>query len=116
MHEYVHGIEGIANEAKLAIEKGDIQLLGKAMKDSQTLFDRCALPNCVDQLTSPKLHAIMNDSFIQEETLACKGVGSQGDGSAQLLCRNSEQQQKVGSRSHLLLSSSFFSLLFCRRC
>lgn len=95
MHEYVHGIEKIAKIAKEAIEIGDVPLLANCMNDSQTLFDRCAMPNCLSELTSPKLHKIMNDSFVRSESLAVKGVGSQGDGSAQVLCANAVQQTKV---------------------
>lgn len=95
MHEYVHGIEEIAKNAKQAIEEGDISLLARSMNEAQTLFDRCAAPNCPDQLTSPALHRIMNDEFVRRESLAVKGVGSQGDGSAQILCESKAQQKKV---------------------
>jgi galactokinase len=95
MHEYVNGNEEIAKNAKLAIENGEIHLLGKFMHDAQVLFDRCALPNCPSELTAPKLHEIMNDPFVLKESLAVKGVGSQGDGSAQILCENETQQTKV---------------------
>ena len=95
MHEYVHGIEVIAKRAKEAIETGNIRDLAQTMKEAQILFDRCAMPNCPSELTSPKLHQIMNDTFIQQESMAVKGVGSQGDGSAQILCENVQQQKRV---------------------
>lgn len=95
MHEYVHGIEGIAKRAKEAIESGDVTSLAQSMTDAQTLFDRCAMPNCLSELTAPKLHTIMNDPWLRQESLAVKGVGSQGDGSAQILVTSSEQQEKV---------------------
>lgn len=102
MHEYVHEIEIIAKKARDAIEFGEIQILAQAMKDAQKLFDHCAMPNCPSELAAPKLHQIMRDPFLQRESLAIKGVGSQGDGSAQILCENTEQQKKVCQFMHQL--------------
>jgi galactokinase len=113
MHEYVHGIEKIAKTAKDAIETGDVSLLAQCMNDSQILFDRCAMPNCKSELTSPKLHQIMNDLFVRNESLAIKGVGSQGDGSAQILCENAAQQNKVSFvTSRVCIDVLFANLLF----
>jgi galactokinase len=97
MHEYAHDIERIALTTKQAIESGDITTVAKGMKDAQASFDRCAMPNCPSQLTSPKLHSLMSDDYLHNSVgiLAIKGIGSQGDGSAQLLCTDANQQQQV---------------------
>ena len=65
------------------------------MNVAQILFDRCAMPNCPSQLTSPKLHSILNNDSMKSICLAMKGVGSQGDGSVQILCADEAAQEKV---------------------
>jgi galactokinase len=104
MLKYVNGIEAIAKDAKHAIEEGEITVLAEAMNSAQRLFDDCALPNCPSELTSPKLHSLITDSWLKDNSLAIKGVGSQGDGSAQILCSSSEQQALVS------LSILFFEI------
>jgi galactokinase len=95
MHQYVHDISLIAKDADAAIESGDIIKLASSMNAAQTSFDRNAMPNCPSQLTSPLLHSLMQDSTINMLSLAVKGVGSQGDGSAQMLCKSAEDQSKL---------------------
>ena len=41
--------------------------------------------------------------FIRSLSLAAKGVGSQGDGTIQVLCRGPEEQQKVGFIKHFII-------------
>ena len=74
---------------------GDNRLLGELMNQSQQLFDNCAIPNCLSQLQSPKLHDVMSNENIKSLCYGIKGVGSQGDGSVQLLCENEEKQLHV---------------------
>lgn len=69
--------------------------LATCIKQAQSLFDECAIPNCPSQLTAPKLHSIISNLDIQSNSLAVKGVGSQGDGSVQILCEGPSQQSKV---------------------
>lgn len=95
MHEYVREMAMTSAKARLSIETGDINGLAEAMNTAQTCFDRCAMPNCPSELTSPKLHQLMADTRLREMSLAIKGVGSQGDGSVQLLCRNKEDQELI---------------------
>jgi galactokinase len=98
MHEYVQLIaQKIAPKACQAIEMGDAPLLGLIMTEAQAIFDRCAMPNCPSQLTSPLLHQVMTDQQLLNigGVLAVKGVGSQGDGTAQILCANEETQAIV---------------------
>ena len=95
MHKYVDEIVGISNRAVDAIEKGDVNTLAEAMHAAQQQFDTCCLPNCPSQLTAPVLHSLIDDHFLRSICLAVKGVGSQGDGSAQVLCVDAVQQQQV---------------------
>ncbi|GIL46215.1 hypothetical protein Vafri_3252 [Volvox africanus] len=74
---------------------GDVSRLGRLMVEAQQLFDQLAGPLCPEQLTAPILHKVLSYPAIQELVWGGKGVGSQGDGTAQLLCRGSEEQAKV---------------------
>lgn len=88
--------QSITDKALDAMEKGDIESLGKLLRYAQEEFDKIAMPLCPEQLTSPKLHALLNYlDGIEGLVHGCKGVGSQGDGSAQVLCRDEVSQRKV---------------------
>eukprot|EP01063_Lacrimia_lanifica_P008905 TRINITY_DN15973_c0_g1_i1.p1 TRINITY_DN15973_c0_g1~~TRINITY_DN15973_c0_g1_i1.p1 ORF type:complete len:668 (+),score=184.58 TRINITY_DN15973_c0_g1_i1:203-2206(+) len=69
--------------------------LGALLTESQRLFDLYATPLCPSQLTAPVLHRCLSYPAIQPYILGGKGVGSQGDGTAQLLCRDSAAQRIV---------------------
>jgi len=85
----------IVEDAINAIEKGDAAELGARMNKAQELFDKYMQPACPDELTAPKLHTVLNFPAIQPYIFGGKGVGSQGDGTAQLLAKNKTAQQKV---------------------
>lgn len=71
-----------------ALEAGDAQQLGALMVGAQALFDEFAQPACPEELTSPVLHELLNWSAIQPYVWGGKGVGSQGDGTAQFVARS----------------------------
>ena len=75
--------------------EGNAEALGQLMTDAQRLFDEAVAPMCPEELTSPKLHAVLADPVIKEWTYGGKGVGSQGDGSIQFLAKDAECQQQV---------------------
>ena len=85
----------ITQEAVDALLKGDAGQLGVLMKRAQSEFDRCLIPACPSQLTAPVLHEILNYQSIQPYILGGKGVGSQGDGTAQFIVKDEESQHKV---------------------
>lgn len=95
MHEYINDNVSIAHKAVAAIESGDLEALAQSISEAQNLFDRCATPNCTSQLTSPRLHEVMRDERLRDCCLAAKGVGSQGDGSIQVLCQSELMQQQA---------------------
>ena len=78
-----------------ALEQGDAQLLGRLMKQAQAEFDRYLIPACPSQLTAPILHKILHYEPIQPYIWGGKGVGSQGDGTAQFVVKDRESQQRV---------------------
>lgn len=85
----------ITQEAVDALQKGDAQQIGILMKKAQTQFDKHLIPACPEQLTAPILHQILNYEPIQPYILGGKGVGSQGDGTAQFIVKDEESQQKI---------------------
>lgn len=50
---------------------------------------------CPAELSSPKLHSLLNNPKLRMLTHGMKGVGSQGDGSIQLLCKGKDEQLEV---------------------
>jgi galactokinase len=87
----------ITKDAADALEQGDSDRLGILMKQAQADFDRHLTPACPQQLTAPVLHQLLNYEPIQPYILGGKGVGSQGDGTAQFIVKNElHQQQLIG--------------------
>lgn len=82
----IHNREILA-KAKEAVERGDPQLLGALMDDAQRIFDG-SLMAISEQLKSPKLHEVLADDAIAKWIFGGKGVGSQGDGCVQFVCRS----------------------------
>jgi UTP-glucose-1-phosphate uridylyltransferase/mevalonate kinase len=81
--------------AAAAVRKGDAAVLGRLMTEAQAEFDQYLQPACPSQLTSPVLHKLLKYAPIQEHILGGKGVGSQGDGTAQFLVKDTQAQEKV---------------------
>jgi len=63
--------------------------------EAQQQFDAHLQPACPSQLTAPVLHEVLNYKPLAEHIYGGKGVGSQGDGTAQFIVRDEESQKKV---------------------
>ena len=85
----------ITQAAHQALRDGDAEAVGKLMNRAQTEFDKHLIPACPSQLTAPVLHKVLNYEPIQPYIWGGKGVGSQGDGSAQFIVKDAESQQRV---------------------
>jgi len=85
----------VVYEAVDAIQKGDAERLGALMTRAQRGFDTYLKPVCPSQLTAPVLHKVLQYGPIQKYLYGGKGVGSQGDGSAQLLARDEESRNEM---------------------
>ncbi len=85
----------IVLEAIHYIEEGNVQMLGEMMNKAQENFDKNVAIACPEELFAPVLHKVLNDSFIIENSYGRKGVGSQGDGTVQVLAKDEESQQKI---------------------
>jgi galactokinase len=83
--------------ARDAVEKGDPRALGALMREAQDLFDRRIAPAC-PELAAPKLHEVLAHPAVAELAWGGKGVGSQGDGCAQLVCRGPAEREALARR------------------
>jgi UTP-glucose-1-phosphate uridylyltransferase/mevalonate kinase len=86
---------GITAEAAEAMRRGDAARIGELMKQAQEHFDRYCLPACPSQLTAPVLHRVLAHPALRPHVLGGKGVGSQGDGSAQFIVGDAAAQDRV---------------------
>jgi galactokinase len=77
--------------AKRALSSNNAKLLGQTFTEYQRAFDLHLVPLCESELTAPKLHAILADPKVKIYSYGGKGVGSQGDGSAQFVARDAFQ-------------------------
>ena len=77
----------IVSAARAAIEAGDAAALGALMREAQAVFDEHLMPVC-EELRSPRLHRVLADPRVDEWAYGGKGVGSQGDGCVQFICRS----------------------------
>ena len=85
-------------EAMRAMATGDACKLGALMCEFQREFDRCAMPMCPSQLRAPKLHTVLACEALQPLIWGGKGIGSQGDGTVQLLCKSESTMYEVISK------------------
>jgi UTP-glucose-1-phosphate uridylyltransferase len=87
----------ITMEARAAIEEGDARRVGELMTRAQIEFDRHLQPACPSQLTAPVLHRVLTHHAVQPYIYGGKGVGSQGDGTAQFVARDEASQTALVS-------------------
>jgi UTP-glucose-1-phosphate uridylyltransferase len=85
----------IVNQAVETLVDSDGEELGSLMNEAQDFFDRYATPACPEELESPVLHKILRYKPLEPHIWGGKGIGSQGDGTAQLVARSESDQQAV---------------------
>jgi galactokinase len=85
----------IVGEAVGALEAGDAEQLGALMRQAQAFFDLLAVPACSGELAAPVLHRVLDYEPLRPHIWGGKGVGSQGDGTAQFVARSREDQRAV---------------------
>ena len=77
------------------IENGEVEKFGKLMIKAQESFDQYVAIACKEELTAPVLHKVLNNPYIIDLSYGRKGVGSQGDGTVQVLAKDYQSQQKL---------------------
>jgi len=85
----------ISHQAIQALQASNTERLGSLMIEAQNFFDRYATPACPEELTAPVLHRLLEYEPLKPHIWGGKGVGSQGDGTAQLLARSESDQQAI---------------------
>ncbi len=85
----------IVNQAVETLVDSDGEQLGSLMNEAQDFFDRYATPACPEELESPVLHKILRYKPLEPHIWGGKGIGSQGDGTAQFVARSESDQQAV---------------------
>jgi galactokinase len=88
---------GIVGRACEALVAGDARTLGTLMSEAQAVFDERVAPACAE-LAAPRLHEVLAHPAVRELAWGGKGVGSQGDGSAQLLARGADERDALAAR------------------
>jgi mevalonate kinase len=83
--------------ARAALGSGDAARLGAVMDEAQHVFDRLVAPAC-PELAAPRLHAVLAHPAVRTLAWGGKGVGSQGDGCAQLLARGAAARDALAAR------------------
>ncbi|MFT5239281.1 MAG: UTP-glucose-1-phosphate uridylyltransferase/mevalonate kinase [Candidatus Promineifilaceae bacterium] len=78
-----------------ALEAGDAEAVGALMIEAQAAFDKHLQPACPSQLTAPVLHKVLAYDALKPYIYGGKGVGSQGDGTAQFIARDEASQDKI---------------------
>ena len=80
--------ERIVRSAYHALSAGDAEAVGRLMTEAQKLFDELVAPHSPEQLASPLLHELLAMGDLSDRVYGGKGVGSQGDGTAQFVARS----------------------------
>jgi len=83
----------IVTRATALLRSGNAAALGALMTEAQALFDAHLQAACPAQLTAPALHRLLTCPALQPLIYGGKGVGSQGDGTAQLIARDEASRQ-----------------------
>jgi galactokinase len=84
----------IVAEAEQRLASGDAAGLGELMSEAQARFDADVAPACAE-LAAPRLHEVLAHPAARELAWGGKGVGSQGDGCAQLVARGPEERDRL---------------------
>ncbi len=94
--------QAIVAEACAHLGAGNGEGLGRLMTTAQQVFDECVAPAC-SELAAPRLHEVLSADVVRQLGWGGKGVGSQGDGCAQIVARSADDRAELAR----LLESRF---------
>jgi UTP-glucose-1-phosphate uridylyltransferase/mevalonate kinase len=92
-HAYPFAVDEV--QQGVLLQASDAERLGGLMVEAQSFFDRYAIPASPVELASPTLHRVLGYEPLKPHIWGGKGVGSQGDGTAQFIARSQADQQAV---------------------
>ncbi len=87
----------ILAHARDHLATGNSRGLGELMTKAQQIFDECIAPAC-SELVAPRLHEVLADDAVRELGWGGKGVGSQGDGCAQIVARGAKERDVLANQ------------------
>ena len=87
--------EQIVRQAYSALKTGDAGRLGDLMRQAQRIFDESVVPQSPVELEGPLLHEVLAMKEIAGHIHGGKGVGSQGDGTAQMVARSQADREQA---------------------
>lgn len=99
----------LVHRGRERLEAGDARGLGELMREAQELFDARVAP-ASPELAAPRLHEVLESPEARELAWGGKGVGSQGDGSAQFVARGPAECRELAERLEARLSVRCFTL------
>lgn len=82
----------LVKQAVIALQQGNSEKIGALMNQAQGEFDCYVVPACPEQLKAPMLHQLLDYPSLKPYLYGGKGVGSQGDGTAQLIAQDRSSQ------------------------
>jgi len=85
--------EAVVRQAYHALGDGDAERLGHLATQAQKIFDEMVAPHSAGELAGPLLHQVLAWPDIAEHIYGGKGVGSQGDGTAQFVARSAADRE-----------------------
>lgn len=88
----------LVQRGRAVLEAGDARGLGELMREAQARFDERIVPASPEQLRAPGLRQVLSHPAARELAWGGKGVGSQGDGSAQLVARGPGERDALAQR------------------
>ena len=95
VREYLGSLnQNLVQQAAMAMQEGNAMKIGALMNQAQAKFDRYVAPAC-SQLQAPLLHRLLQHPPLQPYVHGGKGVGSQGDGTAQFIARDRDSQMQA---------------------
>ena len=80
----------LVEECSNYLNVGNIKMFGKCLNEAQVLMDN-AINEC-SEFKAINLHMIMNDSVVRDYSYGIKSIGSGGDGSALIVCKNKNKR------------------------
>ena len=86
--------ENIIRRAFQVIQRGKAQEVGELMTEAQGIFDNAVAIHS-RELGAPLLHELLGLSDIHSFIYGGKGVGSQGDGTAQFVAKGLEDRDRA---------------------
>lgn len=90
--------ERIVRQVYRALGRGDAEAMGSLMTEAQVNFDKNVAPCTPVELASPLLHELLAFDGIAQHIHGGKGVGSQGDGTAQFVAKSAADRDEAMSK------------------